>query len=560
MAGTSDTADTQSEIELLRRRVRQLERELALVGETSRAASSLAERLRLVNRVSHQIGTILDSDLLLWEVVRLIREALECYHVAIALIEGDELAFKSGLNCFGQRMPGVRLSLRGEGEGVVGWVIQHGQSLLVPDVRQDPRYKPLDGLSEARSQVAVPLQVPGRTEQKGHRIIGVLDVRSDRVGGFSAEDQEMLEALAAQVAVAIESTRHFARAREERAIVEALIQGTGDAMVVTDADDRIVFFNPAAREALLNGDPLELGARFGDLVHNEALLRFWQDASGDQNLLRDIPLSDGRTFQARLSSIPGMGKVIVMRDITQLKELDDVKSDVVVTVSHDLRSPLQVIQSSAELLSRLGELNPDQRREVEHILFIVRRISDLVHNLLDISRIESGVGMDVEPCAVDEIIASAAGSCRAMAQAKGLDFTIDLPRTLPLVKANAARLDQVISNLVQNAIKFTHEGSVTVEAWADGPEVVIEVRDTGIGIPAEAQDKLFQRFYRVKRPETRGIPGTGLGLAIVRSIVESYGGRVKLESYPRLGSTFTVALPIYGSDVPTAEQPAPSGD
>jgi signal transduction histidine kinase len=109
--------------------------------------------------------------------------------------------------------------------------------------------------------------------------------------------------------------------------------------------------------------------------------------------------------------------------------------------------------------------------------------------------------------------------------------------------ANPLRLDQVISNLVSNAIKFTPEGSVEVNASARGDWVVVEVTDTGIGIPVEAQEELFQKFYRVNSPETRGIPGTGLGLAIVKSIVDSYGGQIEVESFPRLGSTFTVALP-----------------
>jgi signal transduction histidine kinase len=151
----------------------------------------------------------------------------------------------------------------------------------------------------------------------------------------------------------------------------------------------------------------------------------------------------------------------------------------------------------------------------------------------------------MEPCAIDEIIARAAGSCRSLAQSKGLDFSVDLPRALPLVPGDPVRLGQVIANLVTNAIKFTSEGSVAVAAWVEDEWVVIEVRDSGIGIPAEAQERLFQKFYRVKSPETRGIQGTGLGLAIAKSIIENYGGRIRVESFPRLGSVFTVRLPVY---------------
>jgi hypothetical protein len=181
---------------------------------------------------------------------------------------------------------------------------------------------------------------------------------------------------------------------------------------------------------------------------------------------------------------------------------------------------------------------------VEHILAVVRRMSELVQNLLDIGRIEAGIGMETELCALDEIVASAAGPFRSLAQKKGLDFTIEVPPSLPLVTGNRLRLEQVVSNLVSNAIKFTPEGSVAVRARAEGKRVLIEVTDTGIGIAPDAQGELFAKFYRVKSPQTRGIEGTGLGLAITRSVVESYGGRIELQSFPRLGSTFRVVLPV----------------
>ena len=312
----------------------------------------------------------------------------------------------------------------------------------------------------------------------------------------------------------------------------------------------MLFLNPAAQLAFGNGDTLFPGCPLSQAVHNQELWAFWQQAVEDEAHAAEITLPDGRTLHANITPVSGVGKVAVMQDITYLKELDGIKSDFVSTVSHDLRSPLQVIQSSAELIPRVGSVNQEQRRQVEHILAIVRRISDLVQNLLDIGRIEAGVGMDVEPCALDEIIARSAGACRSLARDKGLDFSVELPRTLPLVSGNPLRLDQVISNLVTNAIKFTPEGSVTVAAHSKDDWVTIEVRDTGIGIPPDAQDKLFEKFYRVQSPDTRGIQGTGLGLAIVKSIVEGHGGTIEVESFPNLGSTFIVCLPVCAQHLP----------
>lgn len=504
--------------------------------------------LRLVNMVSREIGAVLDIDQLLWEVVRRILETLDCYYVTIALIEDGELVFKAGIDYLYRATEPLPLALS---DGIPGCVIRLSRAILVPDVLQDERYLPLMELSETRSELAVPLQIPIRAPngfEVENRIIGVLDVRSTEVGAFTADDQDLLQSLADQIARAIENARLFGRVQNERATLQAILNGTSDAIVVTDQTDRVLLFNPAARQAFVNGKSLFPASPLSEVLDNSALLALWDRFAEQASGPTEVPLPDGRTFYASMTLIPGVGKVAIMHDISRLKELDQIKSEFVSTVSHDLRSPLQAIQTSAELLPRLGELTREQTKQVVHIQAIVRRMSTLVQNLLDIGRIEAGIGMEAEPCAVDEIIASAAGSFRSMAEKKGLDLALDLPPSLPLVRGNPLRVDQVISNLVSNAIKFTSEGSVTVKAWADNGQVLMEVADTGIGIPIEAQDKLYQKFYRVKSPETRGIQGTGLGLAISKSIVESYGGQIELESYPRLGSTFRVTFPMWGDE------------
>jgi len=374
-------------------------------------------------------------------------------------------------------------------------------------------------------------------------VIGVLDVKSTQEGMFTADDQDLLEAVAAQIAVAIESSRLFDRVREERATLEAIIVGTDDAIMVTDIAGRILLCNRAACNAFTDGRAVQPGTPLSEAVRHRALLDLWNGAAQNEGRSAQVPLPDGRTFSASMTLIPGVGKVAVMQDVTYYEEMDRIKSEFVSTVSHDLRSPLQAIQASAELLPRQGELGQEQRKEVEHVLAIVRRMSELVQDLLDIGRIEAGIGMETELCAIDEIVASAAGPFRSLAQKKGLDFTIDVPQSLPLVRGNRLRLDQVVSNLVSNAIKFTPEGSIIVRARAEQRQVLVEIIDTGIGISPDAQEGLFTKFYRVKGPQTRGIEGTGLGLAITKSIVESYGGRIELQSYPRLGSTFRVVLP-----------------
>lgn len=506
-------------------------------------AQYMAERLHLVNEVAYDIGTILDMDFLLWEMVRLVRETLDCYHVSIGLVEGDELVFKADVGYYykDSRVTGTRLKI-GE-EGITGWVAQTGEPLLVPDVSQDERYYAVDELPETRSELAVPLKVQDR-------IIGVLDVQSARLNDFDQSDQALLQSLAAQVAVAVDSARLFDTVREERAKLEAIIRGASDAIFVADEGGRVLLMNPAAERAFDVEPETWADKPLETVIKNADLLALWRSCfvTDDGSCSAEITLADGRTLYGQLTPIAGVGQIAVMRDITHLKELDKIKSEFVATVSHDLGSPLQIIQTSAELIPKLGPTNQAQRDAVDDIVRVVAKTATLVHDLLDLGKIEAGVEMEMEPCQLATVIGEAVEGLEERARAREIALQINLPPTLPLVLGNPIRLGQVVTNFVDNAIKFTPDGgTVTISAWETEGEVRVEVRDTGIGIAPEDQAHIFDKFYRVKSPQVSVIEGTGLGLAIVKSIVEGHGGRVWVESEPGQGSTFGFALPIASS-------------
>ncbi len=502
-------------------------------------AQYMAERLHLVNEVAYDIGTILDIDLLLWEIVRLVRETFDCYHVSIGLVEGKELVFRADVGYYykDSRVTGTRLKI-GE-EGITGWVAQTGEPLLVPDVSQDERYYAMDELPETRSELAVPLKVQDR-------VIGVLDVQSARLNDFDQSDQTLLQSLAAQLAVAVDSARLFDAVREERAKLEAIIRGASDAIFVTDEGGRVLLMNPAAEQAFevepgtWADKPLEV------IVKNAELLALWRSCfvTDEGSCSAEIPLADGRTLYAQLTPVAGVGQMAIMRDITHFKELDKMKSEFVSTVSHDLGSPLQVIQTSAEIIPKLGPINQAQQDAVDDILRMVAKTATLVQHLLDLGKIEAGVEMEMEPCQLATIINEAVEGLEERAKAKEISLQINLPPALSLVMGNPIRLGQVITNFVDNALKFTPAGgTVTISAWEADGEIAVEVKDTGIGIAPEDQAHVFDKFYRVKSAQVAGIEGTGLGLAIVKSIVEGHGGRVWVESELGQGSTFGFALP-----------------
>jgi signal transduction histidine kinase len=363
---------------------------------------------------------------------------------------------------------------------------------------------------------------------------------------FTDEQVNLAITISTHAAMAIENARLHTTIAEEGAKLEAIIGGTSDAVIVTDAQNRVLLMNQAARRAFGVETVPEVSRPLGEVVSNERLLAlFARPEAGEEALAEEIPLSDGRTLYASLTPVAEVGRVAVMQDITYLKELDEMKSDFVATVSHDLRSPLATIVGYALLLPETGELNETQQEFVEHIRLGVTRMTTLIEDLLDLGKIEARVETEMKPCQLVAVINEVTASLREQARAKEIVLQFDLPPELPLVLGNQVRLDQVVSNLVGNAIKFTSEGGmVIVSAREEQGEVVVEVKDSGIGIAPEAQAHLFEKFYRVRSEETSDIGGTGLGLAIVKSTVEGHGGRVWVKSQPGQGSTFGFALPI----------------
>jgi signal transduction histidine kinase len=247
-----------------------------------------------------------------------------------------------------------------------------------------------------------------------------------------------------------------------------------------------------------------------------------------------------------------------MRDITHLKELDELKSEFVATVSHDLRAPLTFVRGYAAMLPTAGELNRKQREYIERILHGVRQMSNLVDDLLDLGRIEAGVGLEREPCHLGAILAEAVDSMRSRATTKGVNLHIEPlsgsgsdPDGVAIVSGDAALLRQAITNLVDNAIKYTPSGgkvtaglSMRSEGKGKRRRAVVHVSDTGIGIAPEDQVRLFEKFYRVQRRDAPRVSGTGLGLSIVKSIIERHGGEVRVDSELNKGSTFHIILPL----------------
>jgi signal transduction histidine kinase len=259
---------------------------------------------------------------------------------------------------------------------------------------------------------------------------------------------------------------------------------------------------------------------------------------------------DGSTFavdevRTGAGEAGGTG-VVVFRDVSERRALERMKDEFVALASHELRTPLTSVLGYLEavLEGQGGELTPDQERLLGVADRNARRLARLVNDVLTVAQSDAGrLALDLRELDLASLIDECAEGARPAARERGIAVRADVG-ALPLILGDRARLAQVLDNLVSNALKFTPPGGrVALRARAEGGDVVLEVSDTGIGVPLAEQRRLFTRFYRASSAVDAAIPGTGLGLAITAMIVERHGGRVDVESREGAGSTFRVVLP-----------------
>lgn len=241
-----------------------------------------------------------------------------------------------------------------------------------------------------------------------------------------------------------------------------------------------------------------------------------------------------------------LGVVAVFHDITELKRLEKIRSEFVANVSHELKTPLTSIKGFVETLAS-GALN--DAKSAKKFLVIIQRhtekLEDLVNDLLSLSSIESKEAKwNFEPLVLREVIHNVVSLYKEKAEQKHQNLAVNIPRDLPDIFADRLKIEQVFSNLIDNAIKFTSEsGTITVEAFSTEAFVCVLIKDSGIGIPAEHLPRVFERFYRIDKSRSRDLGGTGLGLAIVKHIIQAHNGKISVESEVDKGSTFSVFLP-----------------
>ncbi len=502
--------------------------------ETRLATASLRSQmsdLELLGELSRSITSNLDLDAVLSTVMDTAVSLTGAEESSLLMLDEStgELYLRASRNFKkGEENGQFRLGIDNT---LAGTVVQTGQPVLL----DEENLKKIKTDYLVFSLVYVPLKTNNRT-------VGVLGVDNRSVKkAFTDYHVRLLSAVADFAAIAIENARVFSNTDNERVRLETILAKVQDGVIILDSEDNISFINQGAREALsLNGTEVaDQPAR--DALKNNQIIDLLEKGGSRA----EINLDEGRVMDAQVTPISNVGTVITLHDVSMFKELDRAKSDFVNTVSHDLRTPLTTILGYVELVERVGPVTDLQREYIKHVQLSVHNITNLVNDLLNLGRIEAGVDRHKESVWIDQLIGEACETLKDQLAYKGHRLLVEVPKNLPPVWGNPILLAQVVDNLMGNSIKYTPPGGqIVIKAEVDSDQMILQFKDTGVGIPAMDLPFIFDKFYRASNAAGEA-SGTGLGLAIVKSIVENHYGRIWVDSVISQGSTFNVVLPLH---------------
>lgn len=383
--------------------------------------------------------------------------------------------------------------------------------------------------------------------------VRVATATSDELGHLASEFNSMVNKLK------VYNDLNVRQIVEEKGKSEAIIRSIDDGVIVVDSDGKIININPTARRVLQIDEEALTGRHFLEVVKSEELFQYIKEAlqTGRPPMIderkRMFPLKFGEEEKHFLFSITpahartgGMiGVVLLLRDVTQMRELDRLKSEFVMSASHELRTPLTSIAMSVNLLKEsASEKLSEQEQELLNAAHEeLERIKALVNDLLDLSRIEAGkVEMAFDKVSPSLLVEKAVSALKVQAKEKGVALESEIADDLPEVKADPNKITWVLTNLIANALRYTESGGkVKLSGEKVGGQVHLFVADTGTGIPPEFQSRIFDKFVQVSG---RSSGGAGLGLAICKEIVRAHGGTIWVESEVDKGSVFVFTLPI----------------
>jgi len=397
------------------------------------------------------------------------------------------------------------------------------------------------------SRLSQPLRaLLGATDRLGEGKSGqrVFTEAQDEIGALAAAFNRMSEQLDARIA----------RLEEDRQQLRTILSGMVEGVVALDPNQRILYANERATQLLGLPSQTLVGRRLWEVVRQRPLLDVVQRALDSSEPQREELGWNGPTVRsltvhaARLPGLPPRGAVLVLHDTTELRRLERLRQEFVANVSHELKTPLSIIKACVETLLDGAVDDPQHRRPfLEQLDSQSNRLHALILDLLSLARIESGEELfEFQPLPVCEVVQACLERHRPRAESKEqiLEMRSSAGDEELAVWADEEALEQILDNLLDNAVKYTPQGGRVSVCWRrEGDQVCLEVADTGIGIPESDLPRIFERFYRVDKARSRELGGTGLGLSIVKHLAQAMHGSVYAVSRPGQGTTFTIRLP-----------------
>ena len=518
------------------------------INEQTRVLRREVDELRALLTVGHTLTSNLDLEAALKAVVDTARELTNAEESVLMLL--DEEAGELYLRAESNLQSGIKTLRLKVQDSLAGAVVRSGK----PQVIDQNSLAKIKTSYLVQALIYVPLYVQGK-------VIGVLGVDNrTRRGYFTDRDVKRLQALADYAAVALVNASLYSEVEEERRKLETIIEHAREGMAVIDFNGEVMLINRTAREAMGIDEETNLhGAHYTKLCNDPDITSaIKRTISTGTEYHTEIQAQDGRTFDVQIMHLDGIGVVLTFYDITHFKKLDQLKTSFVSAVSHDLRSPLTAALGYIELLERVGPLNSAQQEFIQRARASLDNITDIINNLLELGKIESGLDSHNELVDLKRLIRYSIEGNQILAENKHQSLTAWVEEDLPPVLGNAIRLRQVLDNLITNAIKYTPEGgTIKVTAKSRDGQVIITVEDNGVGIPKSEQRYIFNKFYRASNVAGTH-PGTGLGLSIVKSIIENHKGRIWVDSEEGKGTKFTIVLPAAQQETASEEQGNPA--
>lgn len=518
-----------------------------------------------------------DYEATLKRLVRQIAAIMQAEKAVFMLHDPEEGELRAISPAFGMNDDELKLFRVRSSQGVSGEVFRDGKPVIFHDAVGDPRtVKENVSLFHINNGVSVPLILEKRDEENrivDRQTIGVLHVfNKQRGSSFIDEDVRILERMARNVAAVIAGMQLYKAIIEEKEELIHTIESLTAGLLLVNANGKIAQMNAASRR-IFGAKPDSVNKLYSEVINDPVVQGQIHAAleSGKEGELLEITVQlEGKEhiYQLQNAIVRGednklMGTVVIFNDITDIRNLERMKSSFVAMVSHELRTPLTAIKGfiSTLLMDSADEENStftlEDRREFYTIIeHEADRLTRLINDLLNIARIEAGESLKPVFKEVDVYKLSQRTVTVQKAATNRHQLFHDVDESLPSIIADEDKVDQIITNLLNNAIKYSpNGGEIHVKGWVDGEDIVISVSDQGMGIPKEHLTRVFEKFHRVDNTDTRKQYGTGLGLHLVKHLVEDiHGGKIWAESEVGVGSTFFVRLPKVPPKVQSGEE------